>query len=252
MAGLFYPADPRRLREDVDALLANESRSGIGAKLLIVPHAGYVYSGRVAAAAYAPLAARRGAIARVVAIGPSHRAYFHGVAVPSADAFATPLGTVPIDVDGRTRLLGARAVVVSDVAHAEEHCLEVQLPFLQRTLGEFNLLPLVTGDATVAEVAAVLEAEWGGPETLVVVSSDLSHYLPYEAAREVDAATAAAILACRAELAAEQACGALAINAALACARRAGLAVTELRRENSGDTSGDRRRVVGYGAYALA
>ncbi len=252
VAGLFYPGDPRRLRDDVDARLANASQSDVDAKVLIVPHAGYAYSGRVAAAAYAPLAARRGTITRVVAVGPSHRAWFRGVAVPAADAFATPLGTVPVDVEGRTRLLAAGAVVVSDAAHAEEHSLEVQLPFLQRALGAFTLLPLVTGEASAADVAAVLEAEWGGPETLVVVSSDLSHYLPYEAARTADAATAAAILARRPHLRDEQACGALAVNAALACAQRAGLGVTELRRENSGDTSGDRHRVVGYGAYALA
>jgi AmmeMemoRadiSam system protein B len=259
VAGLFYPEDAARLRTDVVQLLQARSAGArtadvpprLDAKALIVPHAGYVYSGPVAAAAYAGIAARRGAISRVILIGPSHRVYLHGVALPEATAFSTPLGTVQVDAAARAALLPRGDVLESDAAHALEHCLEVQLPFLQVLLEDFTIVPLVVGEASPRQVADVLAAVWGGPETLVLVSSDLSHYHRYAAAQQLDAQTAAAILARRNDLRSEQACGAAAINGLLTRARDLNLSVQEISRLNSGDTSGERERVVGYGAYAL-
>lgn len=257
VSGSFYPGDGQALRATVERLLERAGAalpSGEGGssadKALIVPHAGYVYSGAVAAAAYARLAHRRGQISRVVVIGPSHRAWFRGIAVPEAGLFATPLGEITVDAAGKARLLESDGVLESDAPHAAEHCIEVQLPFLQVVLGEFTLLPLLTGLASPAQVATVLAAAWGGPETLVVVSSDLSHYHDYAAAQALDAQTAAAILA-QGRLADEQACGALAINGLLTRAQQLGLAIEEIARLNSGDTAGDRTRVVGYGAWSL-
>jgi AmmeMemoRadiSam system protein B len=258
VSGSFYPRDGQVLRATIERLLerAGAARpSGAGGssadKALIVPHAGYVYSGPVAAAAYARLAPRRGQISRVIVIGPSHRAWFRGIAVPEAGLFATPLGEILVDPAGKARLLERDGVLESDAPHAAEHCIEVQLPFLQVVLGEFTLLPLLTGLASPAEVAAVLGAAWGGPETLIVVSSDLSHYHDYAAAQALDAQTAAAILARDGRLAEDQACGALAINGLLARAQQLDLAIEEIARLNSGDTAGDRTRVVGYGAWSL-
>jgi AmmeMemoRadiSam system protein B len=259
VAGLFYPGDAVRLRAEVAQLLQAASarariagtRSRPNVKALIVPHAGYVYSGPVAAAAYAEVAARRADISRVVLIGPSHRTFFHGIALPEAAAFSTPLGDVRVDVAARAALLARGDVLVSDEPHALEHCLEVQLPFLQVVLEDFTLVPLVVGVASPQQVASVLAAVWGGPETLVLASSDLSHYHRYAAAQQLDAQTAAAILARRSDLSGDQACGAAAINGLLTRARDLNLAVQEIARLNSGDSSGERARVVGYGAYAL-
>jgi AmmeMemoRadiSam system protein B len=253
VAGLFYPGEPSRLRLDVERLLvaAAPPKPLASVKALIVPHAGYVYSGPVAAAAYASLAGLRDRITRVVLIGPSHRVYFHGVAVPRAARFSTPLGEIPLDLES-CRLGSPGGVLESDAAHAQEHSLEVQLPFLQVVLGEFSLLPLLTGEVSIEEVGEVLAAVWGGPETLVVASSDLSHYHAYADAQALDAVTAAAIRARQSTLSETDACGALAINALLATARATGLAVDEIARLNSGDTAGDRDRVVGYGAWSLS
>jgi MEMO1 family protein len=238
----------------VTALLGQASRGAPEApptKALIVPHAGYVYSGTVAAAAYASLRARRSEISKVVVIGPSHRAYFHGIALPEADAFATPLGEIRIDRAGKAKLAARGDVLVSDAPHAQEHCIEVQLPFLQTVLDEFTLIPLLAGIASPPYVASVLADVWGGPETLVLASSDLSHYHSYDSARQLDAETAAAIVARQPGLSGDQACGAVAINGLLTRARDLDLAVDEIARLNSGDTSGDRSRVVGYGAFAV-
>jgi hypothetical protein len=255
VAGLFYPSDPQALHSQVEALLshaaAQQTTPSPPDKALIVPHAGYAYSGIVAAAAFARLLPRRTAISRVVLVGPSHRARFRGLALPEAACFATPLGDVPIDPDGRARLLALGDVIESDAAHAQEHCLEVQLPFLQRTLESFSLLPLLTGEARPEQVARALATVWGGPETLIVVSSDLSHYLSYAQAQRVDARSAEVIAARSPELESEQACGALAINGLLTRARALDLRVEPVARLNSGDTSGDRQRVVGYGAWGF-
>lgn len=250
VAGAFYPADAGILRRTVDALMPASvpEAAGESPKALIVPHAGWVYSGGVAGAAYARLRPLAGVVRRVVLLGPVHRVPVRGLALPEADVFATPLGEIPVDAEARRLLAPLPQVRIDGAAHALEHALEVQLPFLQSVLSDFTLVPLAVGDASVAEVAEVLEVLWGGPETLIVVSSDLSHYLSYAAAEARDRDTVERIL--RGELldSHEQACGALPIDGLLAAARRHRLTPKLLARCNSGDTAGDRRRVVGYAA----
>ena len=221
-------------------------------KALIVPHAGFIYSGPVAATAYARLAAVRDTIRRVVLFGPTHRVPVRGLALPSVEAFATPMGEVAIDREAVTRALALRQVSTSDTPHAFEHSLEVQLPFLQAVLGEFGLVPFAVGDATPNEVSEVIDLLWGGDETLIIVSSDLSHYHRYAEARSTDRATGEAILAFAANLDHEQACGATPINGLLVAARRRGLTAELLDLRNSGDTAGDKNRVVGYASFAFA
>lgn len=252
VAGLFYPAAPGALLEEIRAHLAERSQPQALAapKALIVPHAGYVYSGSVAASAYRRLGSATG-IERVVLLGPAHRAHVRGVALPACSAFSTPLGTVPLDGDGVEAALTVPHVCRNDAVHALEHSLEVQLPFLQETLGEFRIVPLAVGNAAADEVAEVVERLYGGPETLIVVSSDLSHYLPYAQACRIDEASAREILALRPRLDPEQACGAPAINGLLLAARHHGLRPELLDLRNSGDTAGDRSRVVGYAAFAF-
>jgi AmmeMemoRadiSam system protein B len=220
-------------------------------KALIAPHAGYVYSGPIAASAYGALDELAQRIERVVLVGPSHFVGFSGLAVPQAAAFETPLGIVAIDDSMRGEILRLPNVVAADSPHAREHSLEVQLPFLQVLLGEFRVLPIVTGEATVSEVATALEHVWGDEETLIVVSSDLSHYLHYDMARGVDGATAQAILARSTELDGEQACGCVGINGLMQVAVERALEVRLLDLRNSGDTTRERSRVVGYAAFAL-
>lgn len=261
VAGMFYPGRRDELARTVSMLLAQakpaEPPADLPAgaatpKALIVPHAGYIYSGAVAASAYAAIAPLRDRIHRVVLLGPAHRVAIDGLALPQADAFATPLGTVEIDRSAFARLQDLPQVRRSEAAHADEHSLEVHLPFLQTVLGEFQLVPLVVGDTTPAEVAEVLEHLWGGAETLIVISSDLSHYLPYAAAQKLDRSTAAHILAGEQLTEYNQACGALPIDGLLLCARRHGLIPQLLDLRNSGDTpAGDHDRVVGYGAFAF-
>jgi len=255
VAGMFYPAAPAALAADVRAHLAGAAarpaETAATPKALIAPHAGYVYSGRIAAAAYAQLEAARGTIRRVVLFGPAHRVPVRGLALPTARAFATPLGTVTVDRQAAIAVLALPQVCENDAAHASEHSLEVQLPFLQAALGEFSIVPLVVGDATPEDVADVIDLLWGGPETLFVVSSDLSHYHRYAEAREMDRATADAVLALSATLDHEQACGATPINGLLLAARRHGLRPELLDLRNSGDTAGDKSRVVGYASFAF-
>jgi hypothetical protein len=251
VAGLFYPRDAGELGATVDGLLAGAAAPERVPKALIVPHAGYVYSGATAARAYRAIAAAAPRIWRVVLLGPCHREWLAGFAVPRARAFATPLGLVPIDAAAVSRLAGLTTVTVSDVPHAREHSLEVQLPFLQRLLPDAQIVPVLVGEATAGEVESVIDALWGGPETLIVVSSDLSHYHRYEQARALDAATAAAIVESRAELTAQDACGGVVVNGLLRAARRHGLRAELLELCNSGDTAGDRERVVGYGAFGF-
>jgi hypothetical protein len=254
VAGSFYPADPGALQAMVDGLLAAVPRpAGRPPKALIAPHAGYVYSGPIAASAFAAFAGltARPEVTRIVLLGPAHRVAVRGLALPGVSAFATPLGAVEVDAGAVESIAGLPQVVVSAAAHAPEHSLEVELPFLQAVLGEFRLLPLVVGDASGAEVAEVLERVWGGEETAVVVSSDLSHYLPYDAARRMDGETAGQILALAPPLGAGRACGARPIDGLLVAARRRGLVPELLDLRSSGDTAGDRRQVVGYGAFAF-
>jgi AmmeMemoRadiSam system protein B len=255
-AGLFYPEAPAALAADVRTYLrdatSQPAAGATGPKAVIAPHAGFVYSGPVAASAYAHLAVHRAAIRRVVLFGPAHRVPVRGLALPSAAAFATPLGRVDVDRTAAAAALALPQVRESDAVHALEHALEVQLPFLQAVLDAFSIVPFAVGDATADEVAGVMDLLWGGPETLIVVSSDLSHYHPYAEARARDRSTADAILALAATLDHGQACGATPINGLLIAARRRGLAPALLDLRNSGDTAGDRSRVVGYASFAFA
>jgi hypothetical protein len=220
-------------------------------KALIVPHAGYIYSGSTAAQGYAQLAAVRQTIRRVVLLGPVHRVPVRGLALPGADYFATPLGEIEIDQDAVAAIGALRQVVVSPAAHAQEHSLEVQLPFLQLMLDDFKLLPLAVGDATPSEVAQVLDVLWGGDETLIVISSDLSHFLPYASAQAIDNETVQSILQLQTNLNHQQACGATPVNGLLLAARQHHLQPHLLGLCNSGDTAGDQNRVVGYAALAF-
>jgi AmmeMemoRadiSam system protein B/AmmeMemoRadiSam system protein A len=254
VAGLFYPDTPNALQQTLAELLAEAAPAADShpPKALIVPHAGYIYSGAVAASAYARLGGLRGRVRRVVLLGPAHRVYVRGLALPEAERFATPLGEVALDREGMQRLAGLPQVSRSAAAHQMEHSLEVQLPFLQQVLGnDFRLLPLAVGEASAAEVAEVLEQVWGGDETLIVISSDLSHFLPDAAARVVDGRTVEAILALDPHLDHEQACGATPINGLLLAARKHGLRPLALDVRNSSDTAGDPERVVGYAAFAF-
>ena len=256
VAGAFYPDDPGELRETVEGLLAAAPRpAGPRPKAVIAPHAGYVYSGPIAATAFTALAAGSGrcaaAIRRVVLLGPAHRVPVDGLALPGAAAFETPLGAVEVDQEAVEAVASLPQVVESPAAHAPEHSLEVELPFLQVLLPEARLLPLVVGDAAGPEVAEVLERVWGGPETAIVISSDLSHYLPYDVARRIDEETARQILDLAPPVDPRRACGARPIDGLLAAARRRGLAPELLDLRSSGDTAGDRRQVVGYGAFAF-
>ncbi len=253
VAGMFYPADPGVLAADVDALLDAADRGAAGVpKALIVPHAGYVYSGPVAASAYARIRGASDRIRRVVLLGPTHRVPVRGLALPGVTAFETPLGPVRIDRAACERLRGLPQVVESPSAHRLEHSLEVHLPFLQRLLQDFELVPLAVGDASAAEVAEVLDALWGGDETLIVISSDLSHYLPYAHARAVDARTADMIVGLRGDISHDQACGGTSVNGLILTVRQRGLAIELVDLRNSGDTAGSRDRVVGYASFVVA
>ena len=251
VAGLFYPADAGELSETVRSLLSSGQPAGSAPRALIAPHAGYVYSGAVAATAYATLIPFADCYRRVVLLGPSHRVPLSGLASSSADAFRTPLGDVPLD----RRLIAALDspfVVVSEEAHRLEHSLEVQLPFLQTVLNEFTLVPLVVGDTAPENVAAVIDALWNEPGTLFVVSSDLSHYLPYTNARRRDKATRSAIEQLDSgRISHADACGATAVAGLLIVAAHHNLAVRTLDLRNSGDTAGSKGQVVGYGSWVF-
>lgn len=255
VAGMFYPGQAQTLASDVETML-----HGVGAgpadmtgtpKALIAPHAGYIYSGPIAASVYALLRPAAAVIRRVVLLGPTHRVGVRGLALPSVDAFATPLGRVEIDQEAVALLRDLPQVVVADPPHAQEHSLEVQLPFLQAVLADFRLVPLAVGQVSAEAVAEVVERLWGGPETLIVVSSDLSHYLPYATAREIDGHTAERVLACDPTISHDEACGATPVNGLLIAARRHRLQPRLVDLRNSGDTAGERSRVVGYGAFAF-
>ncbi|OOG24741.1 AmmeMemoRadiSam system protein B [Thioalkalivibrio denitrificans] len=257
-AGHFYPSEPGLLRTMVDNLLngarAASVTGGPPPKALIVPHAGYIYSGLIAASAYVRLETAFPLVRRVVLLGPAHRVGFYGIAAPEADCFETPLGYVAVDEASVEQACTLPTVFRYENAHAPEHSLEVQLPFLQRVIGDdFSLVPLVVGSAQATDVARVLSLLWGGPETLIVVSSDLSHHLDYHSAREVDERTSAAIESFNEEaIAPGLACGRLPIQGLLQIARQKGLRARRLDLRSSGDTAGPRERVVGYGAFEFS
>lgn len=251
VAGLFYPEDPQELRRVVNTML-DVPQTIAPPKAIIAPHAGYQYSGSIAGTVYAQLAPLRKQITRVVLLGPAHRVGFEGIAVSNADAFDTPLGDIPLDKQAIAQLLLLPQVHVFEAAHRQEHSLEVHLPFLQTTLDKFSLIPLVVGEVSADDVADVIDALWGGDETLVVVSSDLSHFHDYHDARVIDAETTRAIEHLEPQsIGFENACGRNPVNGLLIVAKRRGLTVQTLDLRNSGDTAGPRDRVVGYGAYAF-
>ena len=251
VAGLFYPRDPRALRAQIQGFLADVTTPLPPPKALIAPHAGYVYSGAVAASAYATIQALRQQTTRVILLGPAHRVFVRGFGASSAAFFETPLGQVHVDQSVIQSLVTDLPFVdYVDDAHSEEHSLEVQIPFLQETLDAFTLVPLVAGDASTEQVEAVLERLWGGPETLIVISSDLSHYHDYTTAKRIDRATTQAIERLEpAQITDVRACGRVPVRGLLTIAKRYGLSVHTVDVRNSGDTAGPRDRVVGYGAY---
>lgn len=254
VAGAFYPGNKQVLANNIKALLASAttvSAEHVQPKAIIAPHAGYIYSGKTAAMAYAQLTPYQETIKRVVLLGPVHRVPVRGLALPDIDAFATPLGDIEIDQDAISAVSNLPQVVLSYAAHKQEHSLEVQLPFLQMALNDFKLVPLAVGDATPEEVAEVLDTLWGGPETLIVISSDLSHYLPYALAQSVDKETVQNILTMRATLNHQQACGGTPVNGLMLAAKRHHLKPSLLDLCNSGDTAGDKDRVVGYASFML-
>ena len=251
VAGMFYPADREELRREVHSFLKREKTAQTRApKAIVVPHAGYIYSGPIAGTVYARLTPYASEITRVVLFGPSHRVPFRGLVYSEAKTFLTPLGPVEVDQASFQTVQDLPQVRLYETPFEGEHCLEVQLPFLQMTLGDFNIVPFLVGDANAEEVAQVMERLWGGDETLMVISSDLSHYLDYDSARAIDAETSRAIEDLRPEaIAQNQACGRNPLNGLLREAKRHGLRARTLDLRNSGDTAGPRSQVVGYGAY---
>lgn len=259
VAGLFYPADRQSLKEDIHHYLDHASYVQMMIpKALVVPHAGFVYSGPIAASAYKQLIPFKDKIKRVILLGPSHHVAFRGLAVPEATVFKTPLGNIPIDHKSIALVLDLPQVIASDQAHREEHSLEVQLPFLQEILGDFSLVPLVVGDAERHEVAEVINKLWCDDEnacdehTLIVISTDLSHYHEYKEAKQLDRATSDAIVNLKADLIGyEDACGRNGLKGMITVAAEKNLSIEILDLRNSGDTAGDKSRVVGYGAYVI-
>jgi AmmeMemoRadiSam system protein B len=250
---MFYPKDEHELRMMITSCLGSAIKAHGVPKALIAPHAGYIYSGPIAGSAYASVEPARDTISRVVVIGPSHRATFRGIATSGADCFSTPLGSIPLDKEAIGALAAMPDVQIGDEAHGPEHCIEVHLPFLQVALNEFTLVPLLVGQGERETVADALEVVWGGDETLIVVSSDLSHYQDYDTARALDHQTTRAIERLDAgHIGPKQACGSLAIQGLLCVAQRKGLGAETIDVRNSGDTAGPRNEVVGYGAYSFA
>ena len=253
VAGMFYPADKQSLKADIHQYLeqvTNEQK--IIPKAIVVPHAGYIYSGPIAASVYKQIIPLKDIINRVILLGNSHRVAFTGLAVPESDVFNTPLGNIPIDQKSIQLLSGLPQVIVSDQEHRQEHSLEVQLPFLQEILGEFSLIPLVVGYADRFEVAEVINRLWGDEHTLIVISTDLSHFHEYNEAKQLDRATSDAIVNLKPDLIGyDDACGRNGLKGMMTVAEEKHLSVDILDLRNSGDTAGDKNRVVGYGAYVF-
>lgn len=252
VAGMFYPARPDELRLTVESLLAAiPVQDALAPKVLIVPHAGYIYSGSTSAAAYAQLASVRHQIRRVILLGPTHRVAVNGLAVPECTHFATPLGPIELDAAALRLLRDKPYVVSNDRVQAQEHSLEVHLPFLQHVLENFTLVPIAVGQASPEVVAEVLDLLWGGPETLIVISTDLSHFQTYGTAQQVDRNTCQQILALDGTIRPQQACGAFPLNGLLLSLKRRDLQPELIHLCNSGDTAGDKQRVVGYASFAV-
>ena len=252
LAGTWYPDDATALGDGVDAHLGAAAPSGPAPKAVVAPHAGLVYSGPVAGVAYAELGQAADVIERIVLLGPAHRVPVRGLCAPSVDGFVTPLGSIPLDRAAIADLADLPQVFVDDEPHRAEHSLEMHLPFLQRSVGDFTLIPLVVGSATSAEVAQVLQRLWGGPETRIVISSDLSHFHDYATACIRDRQTTEAIEALDGQrLHDDSACGRVPLRGLLRIARERKMTVKTLDVRNSGDTAGSRDRVVGYGAWGL-
>ncbi|MGI0117194.1 AmmeMemoRadiSam system protein B [Zooshikella sp. RANM57] len=254
VAGMFYPAQAEHLQRSIHEMLAEVAACKAESsppKMIIVPHAGYIYSGPIAASAYQRLKPFAGTYQRVILLGPSHRFAFQGLALSESEAFKTPLGVIPIDLTAVEAISGCAGVISTDQAHRYEHSLEVQLPFLQLMLEHFTLVPIVVGLASADQVANVINKLWGGPETLFVISSDLSHYHDYMTAKQLDTETTHKILKLSHNLNGEQACGCFPLNGALLCAAQHHLTATSVDLRNSGDTAGSTDAVVGYGAYVL-
>lgn len=252
VAGMFYPDNPDILRDMIEQDLAQVTSTSVATvpKVLIVPHAGYIYSGSIVANAFVLLKPYRKLIKRVIIIGPSHRVGFNGVAISSADAFDTPLGVIPVDKEAQAKLSEMAGVHIIDQAHAAEHSLEVQLPFLQYILDKFTIIPIVAGDADPQLIAKIIKTLWGGSESLIVISSDLSHFHQYQAAQQLDQATSQAILDLNVnEIDSQHACGCVGIKGLLTFAHRHPLEASMIDLKNSGDTAGTKDSVVGYGAY---
>ncbi|MCP4488018.1 MAG: AmmeMemoRadiSam system protein B [Gammaproteobacteria bacterium] len=252
VAGMFYEVEKNVLQVQVNNLLEQSVMPiATDAAALVVPHAGYVYSGAVAAQAYKTIESRIDTIERVVLFGPAHRVYLNGMAIPASKAFSTPLGDIRLDQDSLDQIRDLPDVVVSDEAHRQEHSLEVQLPFLQTLLGDFRLIPVVVGDCQADSIANVLDNLWGGAETLVVISSDLSHFHTYQQACQIDAQTCKRIVQKHSDIKGVEACGARVINGLMRTKHCQKLTVGLISACNSGDTAGDKTRVVGYGAFIL-
>jgi hypothetical protein len=250
VANMFYPGDPVQLHADIQDMLASAPTAPSNPKAIIVPHAGYVYSGPIAANVYAQLISIHDRIRRVILLGPCHRVALTGLATTSADFFETPLGSIQIDRDSIDHIQSLPQVQEFDLTHQQEHSLEVQLPFLQEVLDEFTLVPLVVGNASAGDVSSVLELLWGGDETLIVISSDLSHYQDYATAKSMDALTSQAIESLDGDaINQEQACGRIPILGLLKSAQKHHMKTTTLDLRNSGDTAGSKDQVVGYGAW---
>lgn len=252
VAGRFYPEDPKQLHTMIDHFLNDADTGKKVPKAIIAPHAGYIYSGPIAASAYARLKKAHDRISRVVLIGPSHHVAFKGLAVSRAQLFITPLGSIPVDQAAVKSIADLPFVDYLEQAHAHEHSLEVQLPFLQEMLDNFNIVPIVAGDASPEQVGEVIDALWGGDETLIVISSDLSHYHNYATAQKLDRATSVAIEQLDyGQLDFESACGRVPVSGLLKVAQKKSLTIKTIDLRNSGDTAGDKNRVVGYGAYVI-
>ena len=250
VAGMFYPDNPAQLQSDIQQMLSVVPSGAKAPKAIIVPHAGYIYSGPIAASAFAQLIPAKNTIKRVIILGPCHRVPLMGLATTSADYFETPLGSIPIDRVSIGRILTLPQVVEFDLTHQQEHSLEVQLPFLQEALDTFKLVPLVVGDTSATEVQEVLELLWGSDETLIVISSDLSHYHDYITAQTMDSMTCNAIEKLDGSaINHDQACGRNPVLGLLQAAKRHHMKVTTLDLRNSGDTAGSKDQVVGYGAW---